>query len=299
MFVCGVSVIAYAACQKADSVSPRKAPIAPAGDEVVPIETVAVAGPIHALIGRGGNVGVSAGADGVLIIDDQFAPQVPGILAAVRALGKGDPQRVINTHFHGDHTGGNPALGKTATIIAHANVRARLSTAQTVRGKQVDAMAPEGWPVLTFEDSVRLYMNGEEIQIVHFPNGHTDGNSVVFFIGSKVVHMGDHFFNGGFPFIDLDHGGTVSGYIRNVGAVLERIGDDVRVIPGHGPVGGKAELAAFHAMLVDTAGIVSKAKRAGKTLAEIKKAGLPAKYAELGAGFVTTDAWIETLYNGS
>ena len=287
------------ACQKASQPAEPPAPTRPVGatePEAVPMVTVPVAGPIYMLEGAGGNVGVSAGPDGVLLVDDQFLQQVPGILEEVRALGKGDPELVINTHWHGDHTGGNPALGREAHIIAHENVRKRLSTRQDVRGRVIEPLPPHGLPVVTFAESVSLHFNGEEIRVVHMPTGHTDGDSVVFFTGSNVVHMGDHFFAGRFPFVDVGSGGDPQQYTRNVAAVLEQIDEKTRVIPGHGALSDRAGLEAFHRMLVETTEVVRTAKQAGRTLAQVKKAGLPAAYKSWGGGFITTEAWIETLY---
>ncbi|MEM9491778.1 MAG: MBL fold metallo-hydrolase, partial [Myxococcota bacterium] len=153
--------------------------------EDVKITTVPVSGNIYMLIGRGGNIGVSVGDDGILIVDDQFAPLADKIRAALAELDKGDLQYVLNTHHHGDHTGGNPVFGKEATIIAHDNVRKRLIA---------DNKPAEGWPVITFDTTLTVHFNGEEIRAVHFAKGHTDGDSVIFFEKSNVVHMGDHFF---------------------------------------------------------------------------------------------------------
>lgn len=254
------------------------------GMEDATIETIAVAGPVHMLVGRGGNIGVSAGDDGTLIIDDQFAELAPKIRAAIDALGGGGLKFVINTHHHGDHTGGNPIFGRDATIIAHANVRKRLSSKQ---------MAPAGLPVITFAQSVDLHFNGERIRVVHLPTGHTDGDSVILFTESKVVHMGDHYFNGRFPFIDLDNGGDVESYIANVARVLELAPPDARVIPGHGPLSTVDELKAFHAMLVDTTESVRAQMKAGKKPDQMK---LDDKWASWGTGFIKTDKWINTIY---
>jgi glyoxylase-like metal-dependent hydrolase (beta-lactamase superfamily II) len=264
----------------------------------VTIKTDKVAGNVYMLTGRGGNIGVSAGEDGVVMIDDQFARLAPKILAAVRKLGKGDPRFLINTHWHGDHTGGNPEIGKLAKIIAHDNVRKRLLAGAKVRGRVIEPMGKPGLPVLTFRESISLHFNGEEIRIVHFPTGHTDGDSIVFFTKSNVVHMGDHMFNGRFPYVDMSSGGNPVSYAANVGKVLAQIADDTKLIPGHGALASKADLAAFHAMLNETIGIVRKAKAAGQTLEQIKKVGLPAKYESWGKGFITAERWIETLYNG-
>ena len=263
----------------------------------VTIKTTPVAGPVYMLEGAGGNIGASAGEDGVLLIDDQFAPLAPRILEAVRALGKGEPRYVVNTHWHGDHTGGNPELGRKSAIVAHENVRKRLSTPQARQGETVGPMDASGLPTLTFKDTVSLHMNGEEVRVVHFATGHTDTDSIVFFTRSNVVHMGDHFFNGKFPFIDTESGGDPVQYTKNVKAVLDQIDESTRIIPGHGALGGKADLAAFHAMLVETMDVVQKAKKAGKSLAEAQKAGLPAKFASWDGGYIKLDTWIKTLYD--
>jgi len=281
-------------------VKTTKSPAKPADDSMadVTMKTTPVAGPIYMLEGRGGNIGVSAGEDGVVMIDDEFAPLAPKILEAVRALGKGEPKFVINTHWHGDHTGGNPEFGSKAAIVAHENVRKRLSTAQkSGDGEVIEPMAAAGLPVVTYQQSVSLHMNGEEIRVVHFPHGHTDTDSIVFFTGSNTVHMGDHFFNGKFPYVDVGTGGDPVQYEKNVKAVLAQIKDDTKVIPGHGPLATKADLVAFDQMLVDTMKIVQTAKKAGKSLEQVQKAGFPAKFESYGEGFIKPDAWIKTLYS--
>ena len=248
------------------------------------IQTVAVAGNVHMLIGKGGNIGVSAGEDGILIIDDQFAPLADKIRAALGEINKGDLKYVLNTHHHGDHTGGNPVFGKEATIIAHDNVRKRL----------VEADKPkEGWPVLTYDKTVTLHFNGEPIRVLHFPTGHTDGDSIIVFENSNVVHMGDHFFNGRFPFVDLNSGGTVKGYQDNVFQVIGMVKPDVKIIPGHGPLATLDDLKGFHNMMTETIAAVKPHVDAGKSLQEIQKAGLDPKWKEWGTGFISTERWIE------
>jgi cyclase len=280
-------------------VETTKSPAKPVDDSMkdAVIETTPVAGPIYMLKGRGGNIGVSAGDDGVVMVDDQFAPLAPKILDAVRALGKGEPEFVLNTHWHGDHTGGNAEFGAKASIVAHENVRKRLSTPQQLRGSTVEAIAPAGLPVVTFQQSLSLHMNGEEIRVIHFPTGHTDGDSVIFFTGSNVVHMGDHFFNGKFPFVDLESGGNAVQFAANVKAVLDQVKDDTKIIPGHGPLASKADLAAYSDVLSETIKIVQKGKKAGKSVEDLQKAGLPEKFASWGDGFIKTDAWIKTVYD--
>jgi cyclase len=160
----------------------------------------------------------------------------------------------------------------------------------------IEPLPAVGLPVVTYKETVSLHMNGEEIRVVHFPRGHTDGDSIVFFTGANVVHMGDQFFNGLFPFVDTETGGDPVQYAANVKSVLDQIKDDTKVIPGHGPLASKADLATFHQTLIDTMKIVRQAKKAGKSLEQAKQAGLPEKYKSWGEGYIKTDVWIETLY---
>jgi len=262
----------------------------------VEIKTTHVAGKVYMLEGRGGNIGVSVGNDGILMVDDQFAPLADKIRAALKQLGEGKLEFVLNTHWHGDHTGGNPQFGPEAPIIAHTNVRQRLATEQKLFDRVVEPLPKEGLPVITFDESVSVHFNGEEIRVIHFPHGHTDGDSVVFFTGSNVVHLGDDLFNGMFPFVDLDHGGDVEGMARNVAAVIARLPADVKVIPGHGPLASLEDLKTFHRMLVDTTDAVRRQMSDGKALAEIKAQGVPAEWQDWGKGFISTDRWIETIH---
>ncbi|MFQ5671183.1 MAG: MBL fold metallo-hydrolase [Acidobacteriota bacterium] len=262
----------------------------------VQIKVQHVAGTVYMLEGRGGNIGVSAGPDGLLMVDDQFAPLAGKIRAALASLHHGGLAFVLNTHHHGDHVGGNVEFGPEAPIIAHENVRKRLSTRQETPRGTVEPSPKEALPVITFEDSVVLHFNDETIEMVHYPSGHTDGDSVVFFTGSNVVHMGDDFFAGRFPFVDLSAGGNVLGMTRDVQAVLDRIPADAKIIPGHGPLSTVKDLEAFHRMLMETTAIVSRRKEAGEDLEAIKKEGLPQEWDEWGSGFINTDRWLETVY---
>ena len=261
----------------------------------VEIKATKVAGNVYMLEGSGGNIGVSVGADGILIVDDQFAPLADKIKAALKTLGEGKLKFILNTHWHGDHTGGNAVFGPEAPIIAQTNVRKRLQEGMTTPRK-VDPATKDALPVITFDQSVSIHFNGEEIRVLHFPHGHTDGDAVIFFTGSNVVHMGDDFFNGMFPFIDLDSGGDVDGYVKNVGDVLAKLPAGVKVIPGHGRLATGDDLRAFHQMLVATTDIVRKKVAAKKTLEQIKAEGLPDEWKSWGTGFIKTDRWIETLY---
>ena len=265
-------------------------------DEVV-VEAHPVVGNIYMLTGSGGNIGVSVGDDGILIVDDQYAPLADKIKAALRGLHTGPLKFVLNTHFHGDHVGGNPIFGLEATIVAHTNVRKRVSTPQQRGVQTTPAMVEDGWPVITYDEAVSIHFNGEEIRLVHIPDGHTDNDSYVYFTGSDVIHMGDTFFNGRFPFVDLRSGGTVAGLIRNIGHVLKMIGPDTRVIPGHGDLGDRAALQTYHDMLVATTEAVRAMMAEGKTLDEIKAAGLPEEWAGYASDFVPEARWIETIHN--
>ena len=258
----------------------------------VEIKAIPVAKNIYMLEGSGGNIGVSIGADGNLIVDDQFAPLAEKIDAAVQKLNPGKLKFVLNTHHHGDHTGGNAAFGaKDATIIAQTNVRKRLSGEANSK--------KEALPVITFDQSASVHFNGEEIKLLHHGPGHTDGDSIIYFTGANVVHMGDQFFNGGFPFVDLNSGGTVEGYIKTVSVVLEKVPADAKIIPGHGKLANVQDLKDYHAMLVETTSLVKKGIAEGKSLADLKAAGLPDKFKDFGNGFIKTDRWIETIYNSA
>ena len=261
----------------------------------VQIKTTPIAGSVYMLEGAGGNIGVSVGPDGVLIVDDQFAPLAEKIRAALRGINPGALRFVLNTHHHGDHTGGNVAFGREAPIIAHTNARKRLAMQAREPGNAVPASPTEALPVITFDESLSIHFNGEEIRAVHLPHGHTDGDLVIYF--TNVIHLGDHFVRDRFPFIDSANGGTVQGLTENIGKVLSRLPTGVKIIPGHGALSAPADLRRYHAMLTETTEVVRDQVTAGKTLAQIKAAGLPAQYREWGSGFISTERWIEAIYN--
>ena len=264
----------------------------------VQMKATKVAGNVWMLEGAGGNIGVSVGDDGLLIVDDQFAPLADKIRAALKGIADKKLHFILNTHWHGDHTGGNVAFGPEATIIAHDNVRKRLATEQksTVFNSTTPPSPKEALPVITFDQTLTVHFNGEDIRAIHYPKGHTDGDSVIFFSASNVVHLGDDFFAGRFPFVDLESGGSVEGLVKNIGELITRIPADAKLIPGHGPISTLDDLKSYHRMLQQTTEIVRGKIGAGKTLDQIKSEGLPAEWAPWGTGFIKTDRWLETIY---
>jgi len=265
------------------------------GQDII-VRTQKIGGNISMLQGRGGNVGASVGADGILIVDDDYAQVSPKLAEALKALGSEKPRFILNTHWHGDHTEGNKFFGKDSLIVAHTNVRKRLSVVSTVFGEKIQPYPESALPVITYEQTMSIHFNGEEIRVAHFPNGHTDGDSVIFFTKSNVVHMGDHYFKDRFPFVDLENGGSVQGLTRNVAEIIKQVPADVKIIPGHGAMASLDDLKNYHQMLVETTDVVQKGIISGKTLEGLKKDGLPEKYKAWGTGFITTDFWIETIH---
>jgi glyoxylase-like metal-dependent hydrolase (beta-lactamase superfamily II) len=275
----------------------------------VEIKTTKVAGNVYLLEYQGGNIAVgniavSAGPDGLLIVDDQFWWLADKIKAALRAIDQGDLQYVLNTHWHGDHTGGNPVFGLEALIVAHENVRKRLSTEQTVRSpmgtQKVRPMVAAGLPVITFDAGLTIHFNGEAIRMIHAEPGHTDGDSIIYFPQSNVLHVGDDFITGGFPFVDLASGGRVQGIARTVARVLEDFPADVKIIPGHGALAGRADLELYQRMIKETMQTVKAGIESGKSLEEIQRAGLSAEWKDWAgppdtAGLVR-EFWIDTVY---
>lgn len=255
--------------------------------------TELVDGKVHMLTGYGGNIGFSIGEEGVLMIDSQFGPMASKISDALAKLSEDKPKYLVNTHWHGDHTGGNAAFSTDALIVAHENVRTRL-----IKGGRGNGPAtPEAVPGLTFNDSLSFYFNGEQVEVMHMPNGHTDGDSIVIFHRSKVVHMGDHFFSGMFPFIDPGSGGSVEGYMKNVETVLENTPKDWKIIPGHGPLSSHDDLKSALNMMHATSAIVKERVDAGQSKEEVLKAGLPAEWDSWSWNFIPTERWLETLYD--
>jgi glyoxylase-like metal-dependent hydrolase (beta-lactamase superfamily II) len=267
----------------------------------VQIQTIAVAEGVYMLAGRGGNIGLSVGRDGAFLIDDQYAPLTDKILAAIAAVTDKPVRFLINTHWHGDHTGGNENIGKGGTIIvAHDNVRKRMAKGQFMKvfNANIPPAPPKALPVITFADGVTFHWNNETLEVVHSKSAHTDGDAVIYFKGANVVHVGDLFFNGIYPFIDAGSGGSVEGVIAGVDDVMDRIDDTTKVIPGHGPLGNKADLKAYRDMLVTIQGRMAKLMNEGKNMDEIVAAKPTADYdAKWGGGFLKPDSWVKIVYS--
>jgi len=266
----------------------------------VGLKTIHVSGNIYMLEGihgfAGGNIGVSIGDDGILIVDDQFSEMNEKIRAALARLKPGQPRFVLNTHWHGDHTGGNADFSTHSTIIAHHNVRKRLMHEQTNALATTPARPKQAWPVITFDESLTLHFNNETIKVLHLPNGHTDGDSIIYFTESNVVHMGDHYFAGTFPFVDIATGGNVLSFADNVKRTIDSVPDDVKIIPGHGPLSNKKELVIYHKMLHDSIQYVKQNVNKGMALEEILEKGLPDDLKPWASGFIKADRWITFIY---
>ena len=290
----------------------------------VEIRTTRLAEGLYVLQGAGGNMTASVGADGVLLVDTEYAALADKIRAALRGLGGGGPggpasnppgnsarsdgavRYAINTHYHFDHTGANAAFAADgATVIAQDNVRARLLTGGTAGNggsltREVPAVEAAALPRMTFDHELTVHMNGDDVRAVHYPNAHTDGDTIVFFPHTGTVAMGDIYVRYGFPFIDINSGGTVQGMIAACEDVLGRVPADARVVPGHGEVSGVADLREYLQMLKDTSAAVAGALKAGKTLAQMKQEHILGRWSERYSppkAFVDTDAFTETLYN--
>jgi glyoxylase-like metal-dependent hydrolase (beta-lactamase superfamily II) len=273
----------------------------------VQIKATKVSGSIYMLEGAGGNIAASIGDDGIVIVDDQFAPLADKIQASLKSLRITDkPVRfVINTHYHGDHTGGNPPFSNAgSTVIAQNNVRKRLISGGTAGNGPGGSIHMEdkpaekaALPIITFEHDVTVHLNGEDIRALHFPAGHTDGDSIIFFPKNNVVHMGDDFVRYGFPFIDVTSGGSVQGMIAAMEKATAQLPADVKVIPGHGALSNLDDVREFTKMLKETSAVVQKALAEHKTLEQMKQEKILDPWSKWSGDFVKTDAFIETLYN--
>lgn len=251
---------------------------------------------VYVLFGAGGNIGVSVGEDGVFVIDDQFAPLSEKILAKIKTLSDKPLKFLVNTHWHGDHSGGNENMAKAgATIIAHDNVKTRL-----LNPKRDGSMNPkEALPVITFNDKLNITINNEPIAVFHVANAHTDGDALLYFTESNVLHTGDTYFKGRYPFIDLNSGGSVNGYIEAAKRGLMLIDADTKIIPGHGTVSNKSEYQSFLKMLETLKSNISKAIAEGKTEEEVKAdSSLTKEYDDLeyGSGFINSERIRTTFY---
>ena len=268
----------------------------------VEMKVTKVAGSVYMLQGAGGNIGASVGDDGIVIVDDQFAPLAEKIQAALKGITDKPVRFVINTHYHGDHTGGNAYFQKQAPIIAQDNVRKRMegdgpagnggSIHMDRKGVDKDAL-----PIITFDHDVTVHLNGEDIRALYFPAGHTDGDSIIFFPKSNVVHMGDDFVTYGFPFIDVDSGGSINGMIDGVEKVIAQVPPDVKIIPGHGALSNLDDVRAYLTMLKGTRDAVEKALKQHKTLDQMKQAKLLDPWKKYSGDFINQDTFLETLYN--
>ncbi len=272
-------------------------PALPAQNQA-PVTRVPVAGPVYMLQGSdGGNIGVITNPSGVILIDSMMQRSAEQIRAAIKDLPGGNhPRFLINTHWHSDHTDGNKALGPGSIIVAHENVRTLLSKPQALMGQQTPALPADAIPVVTYSDTLTLYAGNEPIRLVHYPHAHTDGDTVVYIDTAKVVHMGDMFFNGMFPFLDVANGGDIDNWVQQLDGIMAKLPADTKIIPGHGPLAGIAELRSFRQMLSDSADVVRRQMKEGKTLEQIKAAGLPERFAPWTKGFLPTPQWLELVY---
>ncbi|MFQ6045306.1 MAG: MBL fold metallo-hydrolase [Gemmatimonadales bacterium] len=270
--------------------------------EDVQITTTAVAPGVYMLQGRGGNLGLSVGDDGAFLVDDQYAPLTEKILTAIGEVTDKPVRFVINTHWHGDHTGGNENMGKAgAIIVAHENVRYRMSSEQFLEAfnNRVPPSPPAALPVITFTDAITFHWNGDDIHVFHVHPAHTDGDAIIHFTRSNVIHMGDTYFNGMYPFIDVSTGGTIHGIIAAADQVLALTDAETKIIPGHGPLSNAEELTVYRDMLIEVRNRVAKLIAEGKTRDEVIAAKPTADLdATWGGGFMQPDVWVGLVYDG-
>ena len=266
----------------------------------VKIISIPVSDNIYMLSGQGGNIGLFLGEDGTFIIDDQFAPLTEKILAAIKSVGGDTPRFLINTHFHGDHTGGNENLGNAGTlIVSHDKVRERLVAGSYIKefGMNSPPANKAALPVLTFSEDMHFYINNDSVNAVHVPSAHTDGDSIIYFKKANVVHAGDIFFNGFYPFIDAANGGSLRGTIAAVDAMLAATDSKSKIIPGHGPLADKAQLQAYRDMLAIAYARLLKLKNDGVSVEDaIIHDPLSDLEAEWGNGIFSGEKWIRITY---
>ena len=267
----------------------------------IEIRTIPVAENVYMLMGAGGNLGLSVGDDGALLIDSEYAPLTEKVTAAVKAVCKEPIRFVINTHWHFDHVGGNENLAKAgAVVVAHENVRKRMSTEQVLRGidRKVPPSPTGALPVVTFSDRLRFHWNGDEVEVLHVEPAHTDGDSIVHFRKANVLHVGDTWFNGTYPFIDVNAGGSIDGMIRAVDRALALADEKTRVIPGHGPLSGVAELREYRQMLATVRDRVRALIEQGKSREEVIAAQPTKDLDEKWGGAFAPDMWVGIVYDG-
>ena len=263
----------------------------------VEIKATQVAGSVWMLAGSGGNIAVSAGDDGIVMVDDQFAPLLPKIKAALAKISQKPVRFLVNTHWHFDHVGGNAGMADTAAILAHENVRKRMQAGAEFPDfkLKIEPAQPRALPVLTYQHDVTIWLNGEPVRALHVPPGHTDGDTVVFFTKSNVVHMGDDFVTYGFPFVDLASGGSVRGMIAAIDEVLPQIPPDAKIIPGHGPVSTVADVKKFRNRLDEIVALVARGLKSGKTVEQMQKEKLLAPYEDWNGGLLKADQFIAVV----
>lgn len=269
--------------------------------DAVEIRAQPVAEGVYMLLGRGGNIGLSVGADGAFLVDDQYAPLTGKILAAIREITDEPVRFVVNTHWHFDHTGGNENLGAAGVlIVAHENVRARMSTEQFIEAfnRREPPAPPAALPVVTFTEAVTFHWNGDEIHVSHVHPAHTDGDAIVHFRNADAIHMGDTYFNGGYPFIDVSSGGNVHGVIAAADHVLSLAGAETRIIPGHGPVATRTDLVAYRDMLLTVrnriAALIADGKTREEAIAAKPTADLDATW---GEAFMAPEVFVGIVYD--
>ena len=244
----------------------------------------------------GGNVAVSVGDDGLLLVDSLVDGRDKQLRQKLKEFGAGKMRYLLNTHWHGDHTGGNKALSSEAAIIAHDNVRHYMQHDQHNFFGERKASPAAAWPVLTFDSTMKVHFNGDTVKLIHYPNGHTGGDAVIYFKKAGVLHMGDTYFKDIFPFVDLTTGGSVLGLAKNIGEIIQSMPADTKVIPGHGSLATIDDLTRYHTMLLDSLAVVKKAMKQGKSLEQVQKQGLGAEFAVWGKGFIAEKDWITFVY---
>ena len=273
-----------------------------AAEEEIAIKTLPVKDSIYMIVGQGGNIGLFIGEDGTFLIDDQFAPLTPKHLEAIKEAGGEIPKFLINTHYHSDHTGGNENLGKAGTLIfSHDQVRERLTVETVIKAfNMVTPPLPKAaLPVVTFSSDITFHINGDTLRAFHVSRAHTDGDSVIHFQSANVIHAGDVFFNGFYPFIDVAHGGTVKGTIQAADAILALADEDTKIIPGHGPLGDKKQLQAYRDMLGTAYDALSRLKAEGLTVEDaVARKPLADLEERWGGGLFPGDTWVGLIYSG-